>query len=280
MSENKSKKYPDITDIIAIAHKAGELLMDMRDKVQADVKGDGTPVTEADRQSSKIVIDGFAALTPDIPVISEENKRKDNLAIQEAHDTYWIVDPLDGTRSYLHGHDGFGVHIALIKDGEPVIGVCHFPADGVTYFADENGSFCQHTNQAPQKMTVPDGVSAAPRLAVSWVEKYRPVANKDLPYEAVLAVGGARLCCVAAGEADLAVTERMFSYWDVAAAHAVLRAAGGELVELHTGERIFYEKGRLEIPQAIAGHEHVIKELRGSVADAVKKPEARPTWKP
>lgn len=267
---------PPIKDVLTIAKMAGDAIMDMRETVvrSAQIKGDGSPVTEADKRASAIVIEGLGALTPHIPVISEERDDAENKAIQAAHDRYWIVDPLDGTRSYINGHDGFGVHIGLIDNGVPVAGVIWFPAQGVAYYTDGDKAFIEKDGQPPRQLRVDTTADDTPRTAMSWVANRQP-AQSDVAHVAVPAVGGARVCVVAEGDASLALIEAPFSYWDIAAAHAVLRAAGGDLFNLATGEPTRYPKGKLDIEPSIGGDAHVVAKHRPAFKAAVEAAWAR-----
>lgn len=265
--------YADIHRVIEIARAAGAEIMALRDAVvgKAENKSDGSPVTLADKRSSALVIEGLSALTPHIPVISEENADSDNRAILAASDIYWIVDPLDGTRSYIDGHDGFGVHIGLIDKGVPSFAVIYFPAQGVLYYTDgATGAYRQADGQAAQKITVSDAVAPGDKLraVVSWVARRQP-SREDIDYRAIPAVGGGRVCTVAERGGDIALMEGPFSYWDIAAAHALLRGAGGELYELDSGKPVTYPSDRLYIPPSIGGHKNLVAAHRPAFKAAV-----------
>jgi 3'(2'), 5'-bisphosphate nucleotidase len=247
----------NIEDVIALAKQAGAEIMRLRPSVIAnpDIKGDGSPVTLADKTASDIVIKGLGALTPHISVVSEERADSENRAIQKNNSTYWIVDPLDGTRSYIDGFDGFGVHIGLIENGVPVAGIIYFPALDLTYYTDgANGAFRREGNKPAVKLALSPEVAStqAPRVTVSWKRNKRPDKSGG-NYTDIPEVGGARVVAVAEGRVDLALIESPFSYWDIAAAHALLRAAGGELYDLKTGLPTRYPPDRLDIAPAIGG---------------------------
>lgn len=267
------KSYTDlkITDILAIAKDAGDRIMSYRGNVTAEYKADDSPVTKADKEASQIVIEGLGRVTPDIPVVSEENNNKENLEALKS-DVRWVVDPLDGTRTFLNGRSGFGVHIALVDKGEPVKGVVFFPAKG------ENGRF--YYTGDDQKAYKKEGFDGVPELievsksfegrllraAVHYKEEKRPADIEGHFYEAVYGVGGGRLCIAAEGKADIGwMTQEnvkwAYSHWDVAAAHAVLNAAGGAFVDLKTGKAITYSNKNFAIPNAVAGHRKVLTQL-------------------
>ena len=271
---------PDVAEVIDIARKAGAELLALRSTVidKAETKQDGSPVTEADKKSSEIVIAGLAALTPSIPVVSEENAPVQNRALQDANAIYWIVDPLDGTRSYIDGYEGFGVHIGLIENGQPTMGVVYFPAQGILYYTDgAGGAFRQEDGRPPEQIRVNDKIAdgEAPRAAVSWV-KHRLPGSLDIDFKPVPAVGGGRACAVAENAADLAIIEVPFSYWDIAAAHAILKAAGGDLFDLKSGAPVTYPQDRLYIFPAIGGHPDVVAEHREDFARALGRSAQKP----
>lgn len=266
----------NIHDVIVIARKAGAEIMALRPLVIAnpEIKGDGSPVTKADKRASDIVMQGLAAVTPHIPVISEEAPDADNRAIQQASATYWIVDPLDGTRSYIDGYDGFGVHIGLIENGVPVAGVVYFPALDIVYYTDASKAYRQDAATLQEiSVRMPAEKQNPLQVASSW-KKHRQPAAADASIRAVPAVGGARAIVTAEGSTDLALIEAPFSYWDIAAAHAVLRAAGGELFELATGQPVRYPAGSLAIPRALGGHADMVAQEREkllALADAAAR---------
>jgi 3'(2'), 5'-bisphosphate nucleotidase len=181
------------------------------------------------------------------------------MAILKNADCYWIVDPLDGTRSYIDGHDGFGVHIALIQNERPVLAVIYFPARKVFYYTDDEKAYLEREGQKP---IVINGRDRAPdeslKVAVSWLKDKQPKLQ-GVGYQPIPAVGGDRVCEVAVGRADLALIENPFSYWDLAAAHALLLQAGGEIYDLETGKPVRYTNDKLFVKPCLAGKETVVK---------------------
>lgn len=265
-----------IQNIIDIAKQAGDAIMAIRPNITVETKGDDSPVTQADKAASDIIMTGLAEITPNIPVISEEAPAQDNDRIIQNHDTYWITDPLDGTKSFIEGYDGFGVHIGLISDGVPVAGVVYFPEQGKIYFTgDDNKAYLtdEKTNET-KRIQTNDHLTPPFTAAVSWKKKAQPESINDHAYDPVPAVGGGRLCVAAEGLADLAVVDRPFSYWDVAAAHAVLLAAGGDMVNAKTGEPTRYHDPRLYIDPALAGGKTAIAKAMTKGTDMPAKPKA------
>lgn len=254
-------KNPNVQNVILLARDAGDILMSYRGKVDPEYKGDDSPVTQADKDSSDLIIQGLKKLTPDIPVVSEEQDMDLNRAIVSEHDTYWVTDPLDGTKSYIDGYDGFGVHIALIHKGEPVMGVAYFPAQedgaGKLYYTGNNGkAYVKAGKTSPRVMKVSEN---APRIRAAMGWKDKPAMQYS---EIVRAVGGARLCVTAEGQANIAQFHSYFSYWDVAAGHAILKAAGGGFYTAKTMQDVRYDDPSLVTPPAFGGHLKLVQNLR------------------
>jgi len=242
-----------VDDVNRIAREAGKILMKYRGQVKAVFKSDQSPVTKADQESSDLIIQELKSLTPSIPVVSEEQDMKTNREIVRTSKTYWLTDPLDGTKSYIDGYDGFGVHIALIENGRPVLGAAFFPAQnggqGKLYYGDaRTGAWVKNGEEAPLRLKIKKTLSNSFKTAMGW---------RDIPWDEkckpVRAVGGARLCITAEGQSELAQFNGSFSFWDVAAGHAILRAAGGEFIDMKTYKPIRYDSDSLITPPAYGG---------------------------
>ncbi len=271
-------KNIDIQKVATIAKQAGAEILALRDAVigKAVYK---KAVTEADKRASDIVCQGLAELTPDIPVISEENPDAQNRAILAGSETCWIVDPLDGTRSFIDGYGGFGVHIALMHQGQPLMAAIYFPVEDWLYFTDgTNGAYLQKGDAPAEKLHVSTSVADGEKLraAVSWVTGRRPCLEENSNCTMSPFVGGARLCAAAENKVDIAILDGPFSYWDIAAAHALLKAAGGELYELDTGLPTTYPKDTLSIPRAIGGHKDIVASCRDEFLQGIVKMDRRP----
>ncbi|MBI1216824.1 MAG: hypothetical protein GC185_13555 [Alphaproteobacteria bacterium] len=262
-----------IQDVLTLAREAGRKIKSLQDTVTAETKRDGSPVSAADRLAADIVLQGLARLTPDIPVVCEENSAAQNAAARAGAPAYWIVDPLDGTRSYLDGYGGYGVHIGLIAGEQPLAGAIYFPVEARAYFTDgASGAWRQDDGREAQKISAPDTLPAgAPGIAVSWgVEMAARRGARALPYDAVAGVGGGRLCLVADGTVQAALMETPLSYWDVAAAHAVLKAAGGGLFALDGLTPLSYPAARLHQPPSMAGRLDIVTALSDVATRSLK----------
>lgn len=264
-------KKPEVDSVIEIARKAGDIIMSYRGKVEPEFKGDLSPVTKADKEASATIIKGLSEYTPDIPIVSEEEPAENNKAIVRTCETYWVTDPLDGTKTYIDGYDGFGVHIALIHRGEPILGVVYFPAqgsneEGKIYFTGNDGhAYVEITGQKPKKMKAPNKIASKEKIkaAMGWRKDQDVCYLGEYKVDKVGAVGGARLCVTAEGEAEAAIMNMHFNYWDVAAGHAILKAAGGDLINPANGEPLRYDNESLIVEPALGASKNVLKTLVG-----------------
>lgn len=262
-----------VAPVMAAAKEAGAAILDaLSNGIDPMAKGDGSPVTAADQAADAIVKRRLQALTPDIPVVSEEDEAR---TAHPHRGLRWVVDPLDGTNTaiaYAKGkkdHNQFGVIIGLVDGDRPVFGVCHFPAredaQGVTYFTgDEGKAYKQVGEGAPKVIHVskPPFTDGTPRVAVHHHAHRRPADIAGRAYEAVPSVGAERICMVAEGKADVADLndipaqnrgEYAYKQWDVAGSHAVLNAAGGALIDAETQKPLTYDRADLTVAGAWAG---------------------------
>jgi 3'(2'), 5'-bisphosphate nucleotidase len=207
------------------------------DTAGAREKADGSPVTLADEAAEAVILPALRALTPDIPVVSEEEVAQ-GIGPARVGTRFWLVDPLDGTKEFLSGNGEFTVNIALIADGRPVLGVVVAPALGETYAGTEDEAYladaagerkivCRHPPEEGE--TVVGSRSHGDATAMEAFLKDRKVA-------AFRAAGSSlKLCLIARGEADLYPRLGTTMEWDIAAGHAVLAAAGGGVTTVDGG---------------------------------------------
>ncbi len=205
-------------------------------------KGDGSPVTVADEQAEKLILEGLARIAPDIPVVAEESVAAGRFP--PASDRFFLVDPLDGTKEFLDRNGDFTVNIALIEQGRPILGIVHLPATGVT-FAGEVGKGASRDGTAIHVGT-PDGPLKvlASRSHMSdetkvWLEQF------DVG-ELVSAGSSLKFCRVAEGAADLYPRLGRTMEWDTAAADAVLRAAGGRVCTLDGADLVYGKRDQAD----------------------------------
>lgn len=248
-----------------IARVAGDAILTIYHKdFSVHEKSDASPLTEADIASHQIIMDGLGGLAPRLPILSEESA---NIPYSEraGWQTYWLVDPLDGTREFVKRRTDFTVNIALIHGGRPVLGVVYVPVRDRTYFAarglgayrqdgsDQESAVAIHVNdRADGPLKVLGSRSHASGLLDDYLARARPDIGA---YELVTIGSSLKFCLVAEGAADLYPRFGPTSEWDTAAAHAVVIEAGGEVTDMDLDELEYNRKESLLNPFFFAfGH--------------------------
>ena len=218
-----------LDDLAEAAREAGEAIQQIvRRGFEVEAKIDSSPVTEADRAAELIILAALARAAPGVPVIAEEEVAAGRIP---AHDhTYFLVDPLDGTKEFVRGGDDYTVNIGLIENGAPKLGVVFAPATsrlhagwvGSDAWLDEgNGRKTIRTRPRGTQVTAVASRSHLNQATVDYLEE--AVGTCDF-----VAVGSSlKFCIVAEGAADIYPRASPTSEWDTAAGHAVLLAAGG-----------------------------------------------------
>jgi 3'(2'), 5'-bisphosphate nucleotidase len=244
--------------VVAIAQAAARRIMEIYDgPVTATQKADGSPLTQADLAAQEEIVSGLAALLP-LPVHSEEAPV--TAAERRTWPSYWLVDPLDGTREFIERNGEFTVNIALMNERRPVLGVVCAPALDLTYWATLGGGAYVRRGGGPAvvaKTRIPEGPL---RVAVSRSHggDALPAFLERLgPSEPVPMGSSLKICLVADGTADLYPRLGPTSEWDIAAAHIVLTEAGGTLTSVD-GSPLEYNKEDVLNPWFLAaGSTHV-----------------------
>lgn len=215
-------------------------------------KADNSPLTLADLAAHRTIVAALTRLTPEIPILSEE--AADIPYSQRSQWTrFWLVDPLDGTKEFIKRNGEFTVNIALIENGEPVLGVVYAPVPDVCYHGARGaGAFMQRGNAAAQPIAVKSHVADEP-LKVVASRSHRDARTeallKQLGDHQCISMGSSlKLCLVAEGAAHFYPRLGPTMEWDTAAAHAVVNAAGGTVCDM-TGEELRYNKADLHNPE-------------------------------
>ena len=231
---------------------AGELSLKLRNKGLIEtIKSDNTPVTNGDLEVNKIITNNIKKLTSEIPIVSEESSlNKENRSLN----TFWLVDPIDGTYDYIHKKDEFTINAALIIDKKPELGIIYAPAKKRLFYTyGKNMSFEKTKNKEKIlncKKITKEGVVKA----VSYSDNLKPIIQefhkKFKVTEYTKMKSSFKFCVVATGEFDLYIAEPRASEWDIAAGHAILQNAGG-LVTDFDGNEILYGKKDFKNPSLI-----------------------------
>lgn len=215
---------------IKLAKKAGVKILEFyTDDMQITSKKDDSPLTKADLAAHHIIVDGLQALTPDIPIISEESGVPD-YEERKNWDKFWIVDPLDGTKEFIKRNGEFTVNIALIEDGEPILGVVYTPAMDLLYYAEKGiGAFKQVGDNDPEQI-FSKRADKSQQLSLiesrshgsQELEDYLKKENLNI-IERVKSGSSLKICLVAEGKADFYPRLAPTMEWDVAAGDCVYR---------------------------------------------------------
>lgn len=250
------------TVLRTLALQAGAEILRIYEQADFDVrlKADSSPLTEADEAADAIISAGLRAAFPDIAVVTEEQSVSHALSAVQ----FFIVDPLDGTKEFVQRRGDFTVNIALVDRGCPVRGVVYAPAKQRMFYTTADGSAVEE--QGPfdlesrgqtrrLQMRKPDPEA----LIVVASKSHRDKATDDYINHynvANLRSAGSSLkfCLLAAGEADLYPRLGRTMEWDTAAGHAILQAAGGEVLDFNTHLPLQYGKAGYENPFFIARH--------------------------
>lgn len=240
-----------IEPLVEIALSAGRAILEVYARVDehsAKIKGDGSPVTDADARAEEIILAGLTKLSPGIPVVAEEAVAAGRTPETQGQ-PFYLVDPLDGTKEFLSRNGDFTVNIGLIEQGQPVLGVVYAPAIGELYVGIVGHSARKaRVEGGAVGSWQPIQASAADRNAVSVIASRSHLTPETSAFiarfqckEFVSAGSSLKFCRVACGEADLYPRLARTMEWDTAAADAVLRAAGGRVVTLD-GKALEYGK--------------------------------------
>lgn len=218
-------------ECVEIARVAGSRILDVYNtEYSIEEKDDKSPLTDADLAAHNEIVRQLSALTPDIPILSEESAKLP-FEVRQSWDTYWLVDPLDGTREFIKRNGEFTVNIALIQNHKSIIGVIHVPVLDVDYFGWKEGGSFKIENRGE---TTPISVrkQAGDKLVVAGSRSHgseqMQAYMKNLGDSDLLSMGSSlKFCLVAEGRADLYPRLGLTSEWDTAAAHCIVEQAGG-----------------------------------------------------
>jgi len=228
-----------VLDLCVLARRAGEAILMVRQACLAQqhgVKLDGSPVTQADLAAHRVIAQGLAALTPKIPVVSEEGQI---VLEQPRHAAFWLVDPLDGTREFVAGSGEFTVNIALIEHETPVFGVVYVPMTAELFWGGSKiGAWVERDAvREPLRVALPALPNVARPLRVLASKRHLNFETQAFlaklgSIDLVNAGSSLKFCRIAQAQADLYPRLGPTCEWDTAAAQAVLEGAGGYVFDL------------------------------------------------
>lgn len=256
-SEHAAALLEPLTELVL---RAGAAIMAIPRDAKVTQKPDGSPVTPADLAADRVITEGLAKIAPHVPVLSEECCSKG----RPTSGSFFVVDPLDGTKEYIAGRDEFTVNLALVCDGLPVLGIVGAPAQGIAW----RGA----VGHGAERLTVAvDGISFSasqirtrplPQPGEPWIATVSrshldaaTVAFIDARPGAVHTTLGSSLkfCWIAEGKADIYPRLASICEWDIAAGAALVIAAGGKVTD-RTGAPLRFDQPRPNfiVPEFIA----------------------------
>jgi 3'(2'), 5'-bisphosphate nucleotidase len=244
--------------LIDTFNEAGNLALRLREAgLKKEIKSDNTPVSNGDIEVNKILTKKISEITPNIIIVSEENSAHKN---DKNLKNFWLIDPIDGTRDYINDRDEFTLNAALILNNKPVLGIITAPAKKRIFYSyamsnsyelinnQEIGLFNKIKNYKEVKAV---SYSDKPKPEILEIyKKYNVVSNTKMK-------SSLKFCVVAASEFDLYVAEPRACEWDIAAGHAIVIHAGGEIKDFN-GNEILYGKAEFKNTSIILKNKNII----------------------
>ena len=246
-----------LTPLLDAVKQAGEKILEIyKTDFEVEFKGDESPLTSADKAANEVLMEYVKTHTPEIPVISEENKE---VAYSERKDweQFWLIDPLDGTKEFIKKNGEFTVNIALIINGSPELGVVYRPTEGTTFLGiSKEGSWKIDDNQSTKltggkhysELDSIKVVASRSHLSDDVVKFVDDLKSKGKKVDFVSAGSSLKFCLVAEGLADVYPRLGPTMEWDTGAAHAVALGVGRNVTIAENGAQLVYNKENLLNP--------------------------------
>ena len=238
---------------------AGELCLELRKKgLKEETKEDQTPVTNGDIEVNKILTEKIINITPGIPIVSEEsskNKSNSNL------NTFWLIDPIDGTYDYINDLEEFTINAGLIINRIPVAGIIYAPSKKRMFYSYGQNFAFEISNGKTKNLDCSKDFDKNEIKFVSYSKKVKPeieIIHQKLNVKKFVKMKSSlKFCVIAAGEFDGYVAEPRACEWDIAAGHAILKHAGGSVTDFD-GKEIVYGKKDFKNPSLILKSKNII----------------------
>ena len=245
--------------VINIMEKANNAIMKIFLKSEYDVKvkKDDSPVTKADLLAHQIIVKGLKELTPEIPIVSEEDEK--SFSIRKIREVFWLIDPLDGTKEFIKKREDFTCNIGLIKNKSAIFGFVGVPAKNLIYFGGK--SFKSYVRSSNGKISEIKCNKNKDALRIIASKSHLNDETKEFidklpkPYKLVTAGSSLKFLKIAEGNADIYPRMAPTSEWDTAAAQAVLEGSGGLVSQLN-GKKLVYGKDEILNPKFIASNDN------------------------
>ncbi|MEM1243895.1 MAG: 3'(2'),5'-bisphosphate nucleotidase CysQ [Pseudomonadota bacterium] len=245
-----------LPDLIQLAKQAGKAIMEVyqqKTPVDVKIKADKTPVTQADLIAHQVIKNKLQQLTPEIPILSEEAANIDFSERKKWH-TYWLIDPLDGTKEFIQRTDEFTVNIALIAQHHSVLGVVYAPVLDWCYYASRSTkAYKIEAQQPPHEIKVRQ---AGDKLTVALSRRhghkeFAPYLEKIRGHEIIKKGSSLKSCLIAEGKADIYASMGPTSEWDTGASQCIVEVAGGRVCDLEFNPLCYNTKASLINPPFI-----------------------------
>ena len=239
--------------------RAGEVSLNLREKgLTKKIKLDNTPVSNGDLEVNKIITKKINELTSHIPIISEETS--ENRSIKKLKD-FWLIDPIDGTHDYINDLDEFTINAGLIINKKPVAGLIYAPAKNRMFYSYGNELAFELSNEKVVKLGCSKEFNRDKIKFVSYSNEVKPEIKKihdELNVKKYVRMKSSlKFCVIAAGEYDGYVAEPRACEWDIAAGHAILKHAGGDVTDFD-GKEILYGKKNFRNPSLILKSKNIL----------------------
>jgi len=244
--------------LIDTFNKAGHLALSLREAgLKKEIKSDNTPVSNGDIEVNKLLTKRISEITPNIAIVSEENLAHKN---DKGLKNFWLIDPIDGTRDYINNRDEFTLNAALILNKKPVIGIITAPAKKRIFYSYALSNSYELINNQEIEL-INKQKSYKEIKAVSYSNELKPeileIHKKYNITSHQKMKSSLKFCVVAAGEFDLYAAEPRACEWDIAAGHAIVVHAGGEIKDFD-GNEIIYGKLEFKNPSLIIRNKNIL----------------------
>ena len=257
MSTIDAAAYPELMDALTEITISAAAAIRLHGRGNVNTKADGSPVTAADEAAEAAIRDGLARFASTLPIISEEEAESERPVITKG--SYFLVDPLDGTKEFISGRDEYTVNIALIAEGAPILGIIAAPAQGLIWRGivgrgAERLRFSGHQAETPQAIKTrprPEGELIVVVSRSHLEARTQAYLDRFAQTRRVGCGSSVKFCRLAEGAADLYPRLAPTHDWDIAAGHAILVAAGGSVIDPDGGV-LHYGSPTLIIPAFIA----------------------------
>ena len=274
MHDRKILNEQLISSTVEIAKEAGMVITEIYNSdFDYQLKEDLSPITAADNLSHNIITKRLKTLTPQTPILSEENCNIP-YKIRSQWTQYWLVDPLDGTKEFISKNGEFTVNIALIENNTPIFGVIDIPVTNETYWGSKvNGSFCSDANNNIKQINVPEDNQNPMRIVASRSHPSNMLASLleiIVDYEIIEIGSSIKFCLIASGQADCYPRFGPTSEWDTAAGEAIVESAGGQVVNTNGDSMNYNVKEDYLNPNFIVSNGKIISERILSLINAGK----------